>query len=159
MKGRQPEGRWVLNKLMRTLLWGIGLVIVAYVVSQGSLVRPGTTKTLAYNEFSNMVSTGEVATAKLERTVATGQLKGGGDYRADLPQDPITLGQLWKLLLAKNVKITYPQPLISETAQNTIVTILVPLVAIANPLGPLLATGAEHRQPGPLLRPQPRRSG
>jgi cell division protease FtsH len=116
---------------MRTLLWGIGLVIVAYVVSQGSLVRPGTTQTLAYNEFSNKVSAGEVATAKLERTVATGQLKAGGDYRADLPQDPITLGELSKLLLKNNVKITYPQPLISETAQNTIVTILVPLVAIA----------------------------
>jgi len=120
-----------LNKLMRTLLWVAGLVFVAYLVSQGPLARTNQTKPLAYNDLINKVKAGQVQSIKIERDTARGQLQGGGEFTANLPTDITSQGELTKVLLDKNVTIEYPKPWFNENTQNILVTIIVPLAAIA----------------------------
>ncbi len=127
-----------MNKIARNLLWVMGLVFVAYLIStKGQLTPNAAIQSLDYSDFYRKIAADEVAKVRLEKTIARGNLKPtsagaqGTDFVADLPNDPFTMGELTKLLLAHNVRVTYPRPWISENVQNLIVTVLVPIAAIA----------------------------
>lgn len=125
---------------MRNLLWVAGLVFFAWLISKGSLIENKANQPLSYTKFVRQIEKDNVASVEMDKSRARGKYKPtatgtvgaqGTDFTAELPTDPITIGELSKLLIAHDVDVTHPQPWISENMQNIIVTILVPIAAIA----------------------------
>jgi len=127
-----------LNKILRNLLWVGALVIVAWIISKGSLMDRGTTQSLNYSQLVEKIRSDQVVSVEISKTDAHGKLKSAAnaaqaqpqEFAAELPQDPFTLGELTKLMLEHRVEIKYPRPFINDTLQNVIFTILIPIAVI-----------------------------
>jgi cell division protease FtsH len=121
---------------MRNLLWVMGLVFIAWLISKGSFMDSRGNKPLNYSQLVDKIRSNQVQEVEIDKAVARGRFKAvagaqGNQFTAELPDDPISRGDLTKLLLEKQVNISYPKPFISENTQNIILTILVPIAAIA----------------------------
>src|SRR5207248_7302650 len=98
----------------------------------------GQSQSLNYTQFVQKIESDQVATVEISKTDAHGKLKPApnaaqpqpAEFAAELPQDPFTLGKLTELMLAHHVEIKYPRPLINDTIQNVIFTILIPIAVI-----------------------------
>src|SRR5262245_34856447 len=117
---------------MRNLLWVMGLVFIAWLISKGSFMDSRGNKPLNYSKLVDKIRSNQVQEVEIDKAVARGRFKAvagaqGNQFTAELPDDPISRGDLTKLLLEKQVNISYPKPFISENTQNIILTILVPI--------------------------------
>ena len=100
-----------MNKILRNLLWVGALVIVAWIISKGSLMDRSTTQSLNYTQFVQKIEAGQVASVEISKTDAHGKFKSAAnaaqpqpqEFTAELPQDPFTLGELTKLMLKNHV--------------------------------------------------------
>jgi cell division protease FtsH len=127
-----------LNKVARNLIWVVGLVLIAWVISKGSFIERGSNQPLNYTRFVQKIQAEEVRDVEMDKALARGHYKNpsnpgtqGPEFTAELPDDVITRGELTKVMLEHKVEIRYPRPWINEQTQNIILTILVPIAAIA----------------------------
>lgn len=125
-----------MNKLIRNLLLVVAIVFLFFLISKSSLVPSGQVQTLSYSEYLQKVDANQIKEVDIDRTNARGKLQESPttpkkDFVVDLPEDTQTRSDMTKRLEAHNVKFQFAKPIISENVQNIILTLLIPIAAIA----------------------------
>ncbi|MFN3653318.1 MAG: ATP-dependent zinc metalloprotease FtsH [Armatimonadota bacterium] len=131
-----------MNKVTRNVLWVAALVLIAFiVVNRGSGLLPGSNppQTIDYSEFLRRIEAGELASVKVERHRATGEMRSGGTgtvpFAVELPDSQTEVSRLMAKLETQKerqpeLQFKTPNPLFSDTLQNILVSVLIPLGAI-----------------------------
>ena len=126
---------------MRNLIWIVGLVIAAILVSTspvGGLSRPRTN--FKYSEFLTRLEQGKITSVIVESTRARGRHNPAvgevPEYVVDLPQSSEAHANLAQILREQKQKqpsltFEFPAPFLNETLQTALITVLFPIILIA----------------------------
>jgi cell division protease FtsH len=117
------------------MLWVGVLVLFAMLIARGPLSRGfgDQPEQLSYSAFWERVAKDEVSSVTVEKNRARGVMKADDarKFAVDLPDDPMSRSKVADLMLQHKVDVKYPQPLLSETIQQVIFSVALPVVFIA----------------------------